>query len=356
MRRCLSSVLLSCCLAATLAACGSSDDPADAGQATASAGPAAVDVGTTKIETDPARKPRLALFLGTTVIPYGIEARRGAEKAAAEAGADITVFDGKFDPTTQVNQMTQALTAKKYDAFVINAVLGEPVCNVATRQAPKQGVLVTAFATPLCGRDLKAGEGIWSPGTVTQLVNSGGYEAIRLMWQRIADANPGAHRIIDLTGAERSAPGQAWVKARDEVLATRPDLKVLATAFTDYTTPQGFSKTQTLLQAHPDADLLVTGYTPLTVGAVRAIEQAGRSDDMKVYDLGATKVAVQMIKEGRLTASQPGYPFDAGYTATKAAIDAWNGKRVPRTIPNDGHDGEAPFVTRETMDEYTPQY
>lgn len=269
----------------------------------AAAAERAIDVGagqTVRIATE--RPLKIAIFsegANNSAMQASIE---GAKKAAAELGWRIDVFDGKFDAVTQVNQLQSAL-ARGYDAWILKAVEGNAVCDIATRQAPANNIAVVVAVLPICGRASNEGEALWSPGTLAYI---GGAETPMAFFQgldRMARENPGPQKLGVITGPELNSITKNHEAALRMMRERYPDIEIKAVARTDYSTPMAMERAGPMVQANPDITLYYTAFSNLAKGLVPVLEQAGRLDKVKVYDNGATAWVVAALKSGKIRLS-----------------------------------------------------
>jgi ribose transport system substrate-binding protein len=98
------------------------------------------------------------------------------------------------------------------------------------------------------------------------------------------------------------------------------------------TNDAGFNAMNTILQAHPDVNVVLGGDT-LTLGALAAMEAAGKADPDKVYISGidGDKEALSKIKQGN-TAYKASFAFAypmMGYAWGQYAADWLDGKEIP---------------------------
>jgi ribose transport system substrate-binding protein len=103
-------------------------------------------------------------------------------------------------------------------------------------------------------------------------------------------------------------------------------------AYTDYSVPASFKETQTMIQAHPHATILYTGYSTSAQGAVQALQAAGKLGSVKIYDKGGSRWAADAVRRGLIEATTP----EAQETSARALID----------LLLDGYDGK---VTKPTV-------
>lgn len=255
----------------------------------------------------------------------------GATRAAKELGWQIDVFDGKFDAVTQLNQLQNALN-RHYDAWVLKAVEGNTMCDVATKDAPAKGVLVVVSVLSICGHGANEGDALWSPGTLAYV---GGAETPKAFFQvldRMGRENPGPQKLGVLTGPELNPITKNHEAALKMFEAKYPDVKVVAIARTDYSTPSAMEKAGPMVQANPDITLYYTAFSNLAKGLAPVLEQAGLSGKAKIYDNGATAWAVQAIKDGTVAVSSANRLGSNAYSSVEAIDRARKGEKMPRAI------------------------
>lgn len=321
-----------------------------------------VDVGASKpVVVDRAVPLRLALFIeiGTnSAVQSTIE---GVRDMAAKNGFKFDVFDARFDVARQINQMQIAL-GNGYNAWIVVPVEGTQVCDMVTRQAPANNVLVAQATGTACGRSAREGAELWAPGT---LVYVGGNEvpsAFEAVMLKAVEDNPGPQKVGILTGPSLHPITMSFDKALDAITREHPEFKVVARYRTDYSPPDNQIKTQTMLQANPDLTVIVGAYTNMSKGAVPALEAAGKLGKVKVYEAGGTAWSVEALRKGWIEATTGFYRKTAAETAVQAILDARAEKAVPHVILNDGHPliagqevGHVGIVTRANVDSYVSE-
>jgi ABC-type sugar transport system substrate-binding protein len=278
-------------------------------------------------------------------------------------GAKMTIFDGQFDATTQLNQIQDALQSHQYNAAIAAPVDGVLTCKALSQEAPADGVLVAVANLALCGRGGDEGSALRAPGTLTFVggTQTPDYWRDYLTW--IARQNPGPQQILALTDPPAPFPlTENFASAAAAVRKAYPDFKIAAEDATDLTVAGSFQKMSALIQAHPSATILVTMFSTETQGAVEALKAAGKLGSLKIYDKGTTPWAVAALKSGEITASSPERAVTSTATLLNAILDARAGKQVPAFIGNDGAatPPEAPAsgftaFTRQTIGSYAGQ-
>lgn len=276
-----------------------------------------------------------APFLGNAAIQQ--VRKTVAAKVAAVPGAHLTVLDANGSATTQVNQIEDAVQSHRYNvAFVIAA---DPTleCRSVTKDMPQAGILVGVFNTPMCGTWTKEGDGLRAPGTFAFIGGTHTIDYYTDYFTWIARRNPGPQKVLVITAPQLNAVAEAIDRALSRVSEAYPDFQVVDEAYTDYSVPMSFTKTQAMIQAHPDATLLYTGYSTSAQGAVKALSAAGRLGSVKIYDKGGSQWAAQAVRDGRLQATTPEAQATSAAALMQLLIDGFNGTVThPTVILHDG--------------------
>jgi ribose transport system substrate-binding protein len=300
----------------------------------------AIDVGLSKpIGLAVDRPLRIAFFsegANNSAMQASID---GARQAARELGWQIDVFDGRFDPIAQVNQLQNALT-RGYDAWVVKAAEGNVACDLVTREAPARGVVVVTAVLPVCGRASSEGSELWAPGTLAYIGGAETPLAFYRVLERMALENPGPQKLGVITGPELNPITKNHEAALKMLRERHPEIEIRAVARTDYSTPVAMERAGPMVQANPDVTLFYTAFSNLAKGLVPVLEQAGRLDAVKIYDNGATSWAVAALRQGKIQVSSANRLRSNAYHAVMAIERSRKGESLPRVLGDLG----APLV------------
>jgi ribose transport system substrate-binding protein len=366
-------------LAAVIAisACGSSGGGAGSSGSTASSGASgsggksktySINVGTsTPIKVS--GTPKIAFFISGTTDAYGVAYMKAMKADVAKIpGASLTIFDGNFNATTQLNQIQDAESTNKYNAYIINPNDGPQLCSLGTKAAAAKNIPVVVVQSALCNNGSAANwTGQYSAGTL-EYVGIYTTDLEEEFLAAIAKENPGPQRVVLLTGPTLwpTTPdietAFKWIQKRD------PGFKLIAQAPTDFSVAEGQQKLLPILQANKNATIVFSVYSDIAEGAATAIKEAGLSGKIKSYDIGVSTWDGQALKDGQLNASlSTGYPVNDAAHVIDAFKDAFSGKQPPKVVPNDG----APLkksqilaggktkpiiITKANISTFTPQY
>lgn len=161
---------------------------------------------------------------------------------------------------------------------------------------------------------------------VDQEINQSGLAKSQLISNNAQGAATGAQEwvktvgtsgeYVELLGDPAGTAAAARSGGYASVLSQYPDLKLVGQEVANWDQTQGFDKMQSLLQAHPNIIGVISGNDTMALGAAAAIEQAGKSGQIKVGGFDGSPDAAAAVKAGTLqyTVLQPMVEY------TKAAV------------------------------------
>jgi ribose transport system substrate-binding protein len=313
--------------------------------------PHKIDVGNGMSVMGGCGKLKIAYLDAATNNVYLQAGIKGAKDAAKKYGAEVTVFDANWSPTTQYNQTQNAISSGKFDAFIAEMNDGRQSCKILTQDSPKNNVLVSVVNQPLCNRATATGTGLWAPGTLDFVGGTQGREPFRDWIMQIAKQNPGPQKVAVLTGPDLNANTINTDLALKDVQKAYPNFKVVAVVRTDYSVPQGQAKALPLLQANKDLTIVIGNYSDITRGLVSAAQATGLIGKVKIYDSGGNQWAFDAVKKGLITSTRTLQPYTEIYKSVAALAAAWAGKPVPRYQPL-----VTQFITKANVDKFKPEY
>ncbi len=119
----------------------------------------------------------------------------------------------------------------------------------------------------------------------------------------VKNAN-GRSKVIELEGTTGSSPANDRKKGFDDVIKASSGLEIVASQTGDFNRDKGRQVAEALLQAHPDADVVYAHNDEMAMGAISAIEAAGKvpGKDVLVLSIDGGKEAVQAVVDGKIGA------------------------------------------------------
>ncbi|TNC64491.1 ABC transporter substrate-binding protein [Rubellimicrobium roseum] len=117
--------------------------------------------------------------------------------------------------------------------------------------------------------------------------------------------------IIQLEGTTGSSPANDRKSGFDEAIAGNDKFQLLESRSGDFARDEGRQVMETLLQAHPDVNIVYAHNDEMAIGAIQALEAAGRKpgEDVFVYSIDGTRDALQAIIDGKMEVTVESSPF-----------------------------------------------
>jgi galactofuranose transport system substrate-binding protein len=108
--------------------------------------------------------------------------------------------------------------------------------------------------------------------------------------------------IVELQGTTGSAPANDRKKGFADVIAAEPKFKIVASQTGDFTRAKGKEVMEAFLKAQPDIDLLYAHNDDMGLGAIEAIDGAGKKPgtDIKIITVDAVKDGMQALADGKI--------------------------------------------------------
>jgi len=279
------------------------------------------------------RQPVIGVSLLNLANEFIVTLNVEMKKQAEESGVRLIVNDAQRSAERQVQQV-ETFIAQKVDAIVLNP------CEVEA-------------SSPAVAKAIEAGIPIVNVNSETRtaptaFVGSRDEESARLAMEYIADRLDGKGGILMMHGYM----GQAAQIKRDagarEVLEKHPDLKLLAAQTAEWDRAKAVTLMENWLQAHGDKiDAVFAQNDEMAMGALLAIEQAGKKDRIVVVGVDAIADALKAVKDGRLDATVFQDAAGQGRGAVEVALRLIRGEAVDKET-------YIPFklVTRENISEF----
>ncbi|WP_320781027.1 substrate-binding domain-containing protein [Streptomyces sp. CRN 30] len=287
-----------------------SDDSDDQDQSDANSQPAADD------------KPGKQVTIGYAgpLADHGwLNAINDQAKGRAEKYEDVTleVTEGSNDTAQQIGQI-ETLINKKVDVLVVLPADGKALTQVGLK-AMRAGIPVVnldrIFNTPQAYRCWVGGDN-YGMG-----LNAGHY-----IGEKLKDKS-GA-KVVELAGIDNLELTRQRTQGFDDALKNYPNIKKVARQAADFTVESGQAKMAQLLQAQSSFDALWNHDDDQGVGALRAIEQAGRDDFLMVGGAGALSAFQAIEQDDSVLKATVLYPPTMAASAIDLARALGQGKGV----------------------------
>ncbi|MGR3403644.1 ABC transporter substrate-binding protein, partial [Paracoccus sp. (in: a-proteobacteria)] len=117
--------------------------------------------------------------------------------------------------------------------------------------------------------------------------------------------------IVELEGTTGSSPANDRKSGFDDRIAEDERFRIVASQSGDFSRDQGRQVMETLLQANPDVNIVYAHNDEMAIGAIQALELAGRKPgkDVMIVSIDGTRDALQAISDGKMGVTVESSPF-----------------------------------------------
>ena len=265
-------------------------------------------------ESDPAQRHSVALVVKSTQSEFFRSVFAGAEAAAAEYNLDLTI-DGpetEEDYETQNQLIAQAVEAGA-EAIVFSAIDHEE--NAAAIDAAAQaGVQIVTIDSGV-GSD-----------QVSTYIGTNNYAAGQMAAHAILERVSGPLYVGVVNYDVSTANGQERERGAADAFATSGRAQITAVVNTLTEAGQAQEDTAALLTAHPEINVLLALNEPTSVGAARAVEELGLSEEVFFAGFDSNVVTVDGLQDGSVDALVVQNPYAMGYLGVESAYQLLTGQ------------------------------
>ncbi|GAA2215598.1 hypothetical protein GCM10009850_110660 [Nonomuraea monospora] len=249
----------------------------------------------------------------------------GVEEHARANGATAEFLDPNFDAQAQVQQLQDAVTAKRFDVFVVQANDGAAVVP-AIQSAVRAGISVVVQFTPVGTRYDTAEPQVDGTITLIDVPTLNGEGLGRLAIQACQSRKLSPCEVAYLEGLKALPLDNARTQAAVGVLESAPGVRVKARVEGGYTQESGRKAMQDILQKDPGIDVVI-GSSQAVLGA----EAVAKGKDILYVANGASRQTVEAVQQGRWFGAYYLPVKTLGAKAAELGLAKALGKNVPAT-------------------------
>lgn len=276
--------------------------------------------------------------IGVTLMDFSTEFGIGLKdymtaKADAMGDVELTVVDAGGDAAKQLQQV-ETFISQKVDAIIMQPQEQE-ACSPAIDKAKAAGIpIINCNSLTITEPDAYVG--------------SNDSESAEIAMTYIAKQLGGKGNVLMMHGH----PGQTAEVKRTEgamdILAQNPDMTLLDEQTADWDRAEAVTLMENWIQAYGDQiNAVFCQNDEMALGALNALVQAGKKDNVLVVGVDAIDDALQSVKDGKMDATVYQDCKGQAEGAIEAAYKLAKGESVEKEIL-------IPFilVTTENVDEY----
>ena len=288
---------------------------------------------------------KVGIAMYTLGAPYFAAQVAAAEDQAKKAGCEVTSSDGQNDMAKQIADV-EDMVAKGINLLILNPRDPEGLVPTADA-ATKAGVKVVVMDSSI---NPKA-------DVVTQVRSSNDQNGF-LVGQWLANETKGQHlKIILLSGDKGNEVGRDRRLGVLKGLAEgqlntvgKTDFEIVGQGWGGWSNEGGLAAMEDLMTAHADANVVLGENDSMVLGAIKAMEAAGKTGVLPLAAADGQKEALALIKEGKYGATGLNDPDLVARTAVDIGLKAVKGE-LPSNFPKLNLT-TPDVITKENVDKY----
>ena len=235
--------------------------------------------------------------------------------AKSQPGVELIAVDSKEDVATQLGQV-ENFVAQKVDAIIIipaNTDAADPM----TKAAQDAGIpLVYVNRIP---SNLPTG---------VVYVGSESIQAGIMQAEWIAKKLNGKGNVVIMNGDLSQEAAQKRTEGEKQVFAKYPDIKIIKEDTANWSRDQGLALMENWLASGDQIDAVASNNDEMAIGALQAIDAAGKLGKIIVGGVDASPDALQEMDKGRLNVTVFQNAKGQGEGGIKAAIALARGDKT----------------------------
>lgn len=291
-----------------------------------------------QLTADPANiSCKVGLSWSTTSFSYGADTLTNTQNYMAKYFPKITLYEvqGHNDAATQSGQIDE-LVGRGINVLIVSPVDAAAI-GPAVDRALKAGIKVIA-----------SDRNVFSQGVSTYIgadnVDTGitaGKYAVQLL--------NGKGNVIEISGSLGASPTIDRAKGFREAIASSPDVKIIASQTGNYDQATALKVAEDMLQKYGPGSfqLLYAHGDQMALGAIQAIKEANRQNEIKVVGVDDSGPALAAIQAGDY-AGAAAYPLTYQQHSV-AAAKLCAGESLPTRIKM-----ESALVTKDNAAQFLP--
>jgi ribose transport system substrate-binding protein len=278
-------------------------------------------------QTEEKEKPKVVVVLKTVSSPYWKFVQAGAQKAFKDLNVDGKVIGPASESQVieEVNMMEDELNQNP-DALVV-APTQPPTAIPVFKRYKAQNIPVLLIDT----------DADWADKTT--YIGTDNITAGKQGGEYLASLLKKGDKVALISGALGNPATDSRIQGAKKALEAK-GLIVVANQPADSDKSKALTVMENILQTHPDVKGVFAANDDMALGAIKGAKDKGA--DVKIIGTDGNIDAIESILAGGLAGTVAQNPFEMGYQGVQNAVNAINGKKVPKRI-----DSGAEVITKE---------
>ncbi|TDE43098.1 ABC transporter substrate-binding protein [Nonomuraea mesophila] len=219
---------------------------------------------------------------------------KSVQESAAKAGITLKFSDAQQKQENQIKAI-RSFIQQRVDVIAFSPVV-ESGWDTVLKEAQNAKIPVILTDRAVDSKDTSLYKSFLGSDFIEE-----GKKAGQWLVEEYKDATDTVN-IVELQGTTGSAPANDRKEGFAQVIAAEPKFKVIASQTGDFTRAKGKEVMEAFLKSNPDIDVLYAHNDDMGLGAIEAIEGAGKvpGEDIKIITVDAVKDGMQALADGKI--------------------------------------------------------
>ncbi|MGL4861293.1 MAG: ribose ABC transporter substrate-binding protein RbsB [Enterobacteriaceae bacterium] len=259
----------------------------------------------------------LALVVSTLNNPFFVSLKNGAQEEAEKLGYKLVVLDSQNNPAKELANV-QDLTVRGIKLIMINPTDSDAVGNAV--------LLANKANIPVITLDRASNK-----GTVVSHIASDNIAGGKMAGDFIAEKLGNGAKVIQLEGIAGTSAARERGEGFKQADQTH-HFSLLASQPADFDRTKGMNVMQNLLTAHPAVQAVFAQNDEMALGALRALQTAGKKEVL-IVGFDGTQDGIKAVERGLMGATIAQQPELIGKVGVETADKILKGEKVATEIP-----------------------
>jgi inositol transport system substrate-binding protein len=254
---------------------------------------------------------------------------------------EVKMVDAKNDTSKQLSQVETFLT-EGVDAIIICPVDTSAVKPMVDEANDANVPVVVVNRIPT--KDVL--------DKIYAYVGSESIQAGTMQMEKVAEMLGGKGNVAIMTGELGSESQVKRTEGNKQVIKKHPGMKVVREGTANYQRAEGIKLMENWIQSGDKIDAVVANNDEMAIGAIMALEAAGKLNNVVVAGIDGTPDALEYVKAGKLKVTVFQDPVGQGRGAVETAVKAAKGEKLSNKfvwIPFE-------LITKENVEKYEKKW
>ncbi len=272
--------------------------------------------------------------------PFQVAMAESAQKKAEALGLKPLVYA----PTGHADVQEQQAIVEDLIQQNVNGILLAPLDTEALKVAMESAA---AANIPVVLFDSNPIEG----APFVTAIGTNNVAAASIAADYLIEKFGGTAKVAQIEGEPGAQNALFRVQGFQERLKEAPGMELVASQTGHWTTAGAMQATENIIQAHPDVNAIFASSDMMGVGAVEALQAAGRMEDVTLVTFDGIPEGIALIKQGASDGDVAQYPTKMGEMGIVVLAQLIAGEKTAADFPQ-YIDSGAELVTPETADAF----